>query len=226
MAILVRDGLSFNINDGQVYNSFEHIDVTVSSKSSSLRLLVIYNPGKGKNKPPFSAFFEDFASLLESSIAIPGKLLITGDFNVHVDDCNDNEAKQFLNLLELCGLQQHIVGATHIKGHTLDLIIDRNDDDLVSSPSIHYGLPSDHYAVRCLINIARPGLSVKHVQSRRLRGVDSDAFLEDIRASSLISCPPSELEDLVTEYSKSLSGVIYKHAPIRKRTVTLRPHAP
>ncbi|XP_072039182.1 uncharacterized protein [Amphiura filiformis] len=171
-------------------------------------------------------FLDEFSSLLESVIATPIRLLITGDFNVHVDDCNDRDALAFLNMLDLCGLQQHIVGSTHKKGHTLDLIISRKDEDLVSSPSIHRGLPSDHHAVRCFVNIARPGLSVKHVESRRLRGVDTDAFIDDIRASPLLSAPAPDLESLVKEYSSSLTGVLNTHAPLRKRTVMLRPHAP
>ncbi len=56
--------------------------------------------------------------------------------------------------------------------------------------------------------------------------MDTEAFLADIRASPLLSAPVHELESLVKEYSSSLTGVLNAHAPLRKRSVILRPHAP
>ena len=50
-------------------------------------------------------------------------LLIAGDFNFHLDDLNNKHAKRFVDILDGFGLQQHVKGPTHNKGHTLDLII-------------------------------------------------------------------------------------------------------
>ena len=45
---------------------------------------------------------------LESVILCPYSILITGDFNVHVDDPSNDDALRFLDLLESLGLEQHI----------------------------------------------------------------------------------------------------------------------
>jgi hypothetical protein len=53
------------------------------------------------------------------------RLVITGDFNFHVDIPTDRDAIKFLDILESYCLEQHVVGPTHVDGHTLDLIISR-----------------------------------------------------------------------------------------------------
>ena len=51
-------------------------------------------------------------------------------------------------------------------------------------------------------------------------------FRNDIAASSLITNPPEDLAELVLHYDSVLSSILDKHAPIRKRVVTVRPAAP
>ena len=46
-------------------------------------------------------FLDEFAVLLELLVLLPGKLLLTGDFNFHVDDPSDSAALKFLDLLDL-----------------------------------------------------------------------------------------------------------------------------
>ena len=58
-----------------------------------------------------------------------GKLIILGDFNLHVNDRENSSGSRFLDLLESVGLVNHINVPTHNKGNTLDLIITRKDCD-------------------------------------------------------------------------------------------------
>ena len=62
-------------------------------------------------------FFEEFPSLLESLVTVPGPLLIVGDFNFHVNDVNDRSAQRFLRLLEAFDLKQHVWAPTHRSGN-------------------------------------------------------------------------------------------------------------
>ena len=57
-------------------------------------------------------------------------LLITGDFNFHLDDSLNNDSHKFNELLETFGLLQHVKGPTHTSGHTLDLLISRSTNDI------------------------------------------------------------------------------------------------
>lgn len=49
------------------------------------------------------------------------KLLITGDFNIHVESTSDFDACKLHDLFASMGLEQHVKEATHVHGHTLDL---------------------------------------------------------------------------------------------------------
>ena len=96
----------------------------------------------------------------------PEVLVISGDFNFHLDDLRDNDAKKFMDLLETFSLSQHVSGPTHLSGHTLDLIITRSSDDVVlASPKATVPI-SDHFIIQCPIGFPRPALSCKELTFR------------------------------------------------------------
>ena len=59
------------------------------------------------------------------------QLLILGDFNIHYDKISDGNRWHLCKLLETHNLVQHVQGPTHQSGHTLDLVITREDDGLI-----------------------------------------------------------------------------------------------
>jgi len=71
----------------------------------------------------FSQFLEDFQTLISSVSTSPHEFLITGDFNIPVDDLTDANAIQFLSLLDHANLTQHVSFPTHRHSHTLHLVI-------------------------------------------------------------------------------------------------------
>jgi hypothetical protein len=229
VAIIARHGLKVIQNDilGN-YNSFEHMDMQITSMSSSLRLIVIYRPPPcKKNKLTITQFHDKFSSLLDSVSPMSTPFLIVGDFNVHVDQPQDCVAASFLDTLYVYDLKQHVCAPTHIGGHTLDLLLTRMTDNVISAISIHDDLPSDHAAVKCFIGIARPAASRKSISSRKLREVDTELLRKDIQTSSLNALQPSDsVNDSSTKFFTVLRSIIDNHAPVTSRTVVLRPHAP
>ena len=57
------------------------------------------------------------------------ELLIVTDFNIHVDS-SKNESQGFLDIFYANGLTHHVTSPTHQKGHTLDLVIKREQSNL------------------------------------------------------------------------------------------------
>ena len=53
-----------------------------------------------------------------------------------------------------------------------------------------------------------------------------ESFTDDILDSSLIKNPPEDHDDLVARYDSELSKILDKHAPLKKRIVTIRPSTP
>ena len=83
------------------------------------------------------------------------RVLVLGDFNIHVDVPN---GLKFLDLLESLGLEQHVTEPTHIFGDRLDLVITRRTETLLGSTPRSCRYLSHHSAVCCSIpiNKARP----------------------------------------------------------------------
>ena len=227
MCVLLRKGFKISQHDITNYRSFEHMDLTLNSGAHSLRLVTIYRPPPSKsNKFTAADFKRDFSSFLESMTFANSNLLLVGDFNVHVDDAEDREAVQFLEVLESCGLKQHVWEPTHVRGHTLDLVITRKDINLVSEVSTHRHLPSDHYAVTCYVDIARPPSSKRTLTIRDIRRIDIDEFKNDIVKSPLFINPEVDLEKRTVQYNSVLTRLLDIHAPLVTRSITLRPNAP
>ena len=109
VGVLLRKGFDVVVNEPASYRSFEYIDLTISSSSSSIRLFTIYRPYPAKtNKLTSRMFFEDFSDLVEmfTSLAVP--LVVTGDFNLHMDVKDDHDAILMRDLLDSCCLEQHV----------------------------------------------------------------------------------------------------------------------
>lgn len=49
-------------------------------------------------------------------------MILAGVFNPHIDDATNCVATEFLNITESFNFKQHVSGATHTGGHTLDLV--------------------------------------------------------------------------------------------------------
>ena len=141
---------SFNIKPQSCrkFISFEYIELLLTTVGKTLRIVIVYCPPPSTTNgltPIF--FFDEFSTLLEQYVTFPGSLLIVGDFNFHVDTCDSEYVTAFLQLLDVFDLNQHTNGSSHKDGHTLDLVITRSDDDIVSDLSIDSPFViSDHAA--------------------------------------------------------------------------------
>ncbi|XP_072015955.1 uncharacterized protein [Amphiura filiformis] len=227
VAVLLRRGFDIVINPSFLAKSFEQMDVTISSKSSSIRLYVIYRPYPSKvNKFTAKMFFDEFSAFVETctSLAIP--FVIAGDFNFHMDVLDDREAIIFRELLDSASFDQHVNKPTHRCGHTLDLVITRSSDSIISDLTIDDTLPSDHFAVICKLAVSRPPVTKHQFRFRKLRDIDINAFNNDIAASSLVTDPANDVESLSTQFDNVMSDLLHCHAPEVSRSVSLRPHAP
>ena len=117
-------------------------------------------------------------------------------------------------------------GPTHRNGHTLDLVLSRVDDDLLSSISSRdHGFP-DHWPVFVTLNLQKPPLPVKTFKYRKVKTVSEVALKDLLRASPLcdgMHYETSALEDIVMLYNNVLKEFLDQLAPLKQRTVVVRP---
>ena len=81
--------------------SFEFSEWIVTSPSlNNLILVSIYRPQySDEHRVTTNAFFTEFSNYLESILLSKEQLLITGDFNIHVDIVDDPDSLKLLDLL-------------------------------------------------------------------------------------------------------------------------------
>jgi len=159
----------------------------------------------------WSCFFNEFINFLELLASTPCSLLITGDFNFHVDDFNNSSTKIFVRLLQTFNLVQHVGVSTHRCKHTLDLIITRADDNIVSGLSVTDPVISDHFPVICNRSMRKPPNSRMEITYRKNRSIDMQVFHQDIDKSSLMAtCHSScNLDELVDCYNSKICQIYW-----------------
>ena len=212
------------------FRSFEAIQVLLKSIGNlNLRLVNIYRPPPSPaNGLGIPLFLEEFRTFLEQCILTPEPLMLVGDFNFHIDRQTDCDAKRFVSILDSFDLVQHVAGPTHRDGHTLDLVITRaSEKELVSNCCVGQRI-SDHFAVHCNLAHVKPSLERKVISYRKTRSIDFDKFRQDLANSSLLSdsSDHADLDALVGAFNDTLSHLVDSHAPLKTRTITIRPHSP
>ena len=129
VGLLFKDTLQINSHIKDTFQTFELIDIHFQSLQL-IRVLVIYRPPDNTSS---MLFLEEFSALLEQVMAkSTGHLPTSGDFSLHVNDPCNISANRFNEILESCNLKQLVTGATHTNRHTLDLVISKKDDHLIT----------------------------------------------------------------------------------------------
>ena len=169
---------------------FELLDCIIKVNKLSRRLVVVYRPPPSRNnRLRYENFAIEWSSYIEQFVEVREELLIVGDFNIHVDSSN-NESQGFLDILNANGLTQHVTSPTHQKGHTLDLVITREQSNLLSgSPIVFISGVSDanssssldHYAVLFYLNVNRTKTVHKSVKFRAFRKIPVPAYQNDVK---------------------------------------------
>ena len=136
-------------------------------------------------------FFVDLNMLIEDIASSPGFCLICGDFNFHMDSISSNVG-HLNDILCSSDLYQHVNFPTHLKGHTLDLIISNTKED-VSDLRHFFDLPSDHASITCLLNLPRPPRVKVFSSHRKVRNIDIKSFVKDLSQLPEFVSFPSDL---------------------------------
>ena len=164
--------------------------------------------------------FDEFASYLAYMVMASGYLLIVGDFNFHVDSQN-NAGRRFTGLLHSFNLGQHVNDSTHKNSHTLDLVITREEQSFIKNLLVFDPALSDHFMIRCNLDFC------KMLSFRRLSVIDMYKFSSYLEESALIRSPLNDdLSLVIDQFNSTLQSMIDNHAPIIRRSGTLRPYAP
>ena len=194
------------------FTTFEYHAILLKCKPKILAVTV-YRP---EHHATFLDEFTEFLSLLHTQHDL---IILTGDFNIHVDNPLDPIANAFLNLLDSMGFTQHVSGPTHNKGHTLDLVITKNLTTSITSiipPTI-----SDHSCILFTIEIRKVAQKPdQFVRKRFITPQVSADFKTLIAANSNVPVedPTNEI-NLVEFFNTKVKATLDHLAPLRLKRV-------
>jgi hypothetical protein len=241
VAISYKANIDFKMltssSDGH-FSTFEYSDCNIAINKNSLCLSVIYKPPPSQqNGFSTNEFLEHEWPLFRSKYATTDKpIVIVGDLSFHLDIPTDRDTSKFNSCLETFGMEQHVRGPTHVAGHTLNVIITRDTDTIVSNIEVNDpGLADsdgkisrDHFAVIFHIRAEKPAPIRKTVTYRKLRSIDIESFRNDIESLEIINSNViiSDVDEHVESFNNSLASLVDKHAPLLTKQITLRPTSP
>ena len=105
-------------------HSFQAATFKVQVNKCNITLLAIYHPSYSAVNPVTEKIFiNEFTEWICDQLIMTehgNKLLILGDFNIHM---NDEFDENFMDIIMALGLEQHIHFLTHKAGSTLDVVM-------------------------------------------------------------------------------------------------------
>ena len=179
VAIIYRDNLKLCNTKCYKFETYECILGSIASVSSSnINFVVVY---RHCEFPP-SLFLEEFHDFLERIVIQTGKLIILGDFNLHVNKVFNPEIIHFNSILSSFGLTQLIDQPTHIAGNTLDLVITNKTETQIKDINIDPVNFSDHSFVFFKVPFEFKISNVKMVSVKIYKEINSETFNFDIES--------------------------------------------
>ncbi len=226
-AIIYRSCYTLSVeNFSHPFNTFELTAAVIKSASAKILLLVMYRTG------PLSSYFNQELDILLSEISTKFDcFVISGDLNIHFDDCYKNKLiKQTLDTFQSFGLRKLVSEPTHVGGGSLDQIFVYSlNDNLVTTIAVDAlnNIGSDHFPVYCDINLSPLTKYFKSIQYRKLKEIN-----DDLLSDQLLTVVDRTLDlkgsfsDLMSYLSQSTTYLLDEHAPFLEKTISVVDKAP
>lgn len=181
-----------------------------------LLIVLVYRPPSRKN------FISQFSDFLSNTVSNHDRILIVGDFNIHVCCPSKPMVSDFLHLIDSFGLAQHVTDSTHRLGHTLDLVLTSGFP--VSNVNTLNACSSDHLAVVFTLSLSLPSpaspppVCLSRNINTSTASKFSSAFLVAPNISTIVA-PPSHLntEELTSLFNSACLSALDSVAPLRKK---------
>ena len=182
------------------YTSFEHTIVKISLvKKQTMYLICIYR----LQHISTASFMDEVAELFDLYVVPNEDFVIAGDLNLHMET-ESFYVKQFKDLLDVYDLKQHVVDPTHVKGHTLDVVITPNRVPYVTDIRVTELDLIHHFLIDFIVLAEREVQQMKVIKYRRLGDIDMQKFCADVREKVDALPATNDLEEKVHNYNLAL----------------------
>ena len=216
-----KDSLIIKMLNMEQSDTFEKAIWQVRYLSVDLTVCAIYHPPYSETyQVTNNQFLDEFSEFLVEVLAEHRNLVITGYFNLHVNDSEDQEGVIFTDIMLALGLDQHVIFPTHRSNNILDLVFTeclRTHRILSCKPGPYL---SDHTAVEFLISVEKEHMVSKHITIRKLKSIDVPSLIEDLQLEDQLNS--DKLDDMVEWLETKLQTALGKHDPSKEKCITVR----
>ena len=171
-----------------VFESFELIEAKISIRSVCIKIITIYRPPEKSKRN----FINEFTAYIDS-LGDLGKILICGDFNLHIDNENDIYVSEFQELLETHNLVNSVNAPTSIGNHIIDLVIHNKEPNIVRNLEVEpdCSISPTHRMVIYELDIKKPDAVFKNIIFRPKNNLDPEKLIDScvmILENTMMSC--------------------------------------
>ena len=161
-------------------------------------------------------FSDEFTDWIAEHATNDKNVIMLGDFNLHVNGTNNDNAMNFIKTTQALALGKHIWFPTHTSSNMLDLVLTELFNGLKYSSVLWTILSHDHCIVRCNLTINRPDLTRKVTSYHKLKGINIQHMVNSINLDY-----DNDLNSLVEQLDKALSKALDEVAPIQTKLQTI-----
>ena len=131
--------------------TFQYAVWKVKTHGNTVTCIAIYRPPySATNQETVTKFMEEFTVWLASISGSFSNMIVLGDFNIHLNDENDNEAGIFVDTMIALGFNQHVSFPMHTAGNILDLVFTETCNSIKVKSCTPRSILSDHTGVEIL----------------------------------------------------------------------------
>ena len=163
------------ISEGEK-STFQYAKWCMETSHMCLTVLGIYRPPSGSA----TEFLREFTECLPKNALLDTNPIIMGDFNLHVNNENDDDSMNFLEMMSALGLKQNVMFDTHKLGNTLDLIFTETDSKITVKAVYKGEQLSDHSIVHMVLSLWKDKYGKCVIQFSDLINLNYEELADDI----------------------------------------------
>ena len=131
----------------------------IEINSNKITIITTYRPPQSQQElGTIAAFSDEFVEYYSNIVAKNSNIIIMGDFNIHVDNLEDKNSIQFLEMIEVMGLQQNVKIPTYRDDHIQDQILVEMSSNVEIIKVGAMDFLTDHVILDCTLRIDKASI--------------------------------------------------------------------
>ena len=212
-------------NHNSRLKTFECTTWQIKAKQAMLTIHGVYHPPYSLiNKNTNTMFIDEFTELTTELMPEYNNNILTGDFNLHVHDENDNDSAIFNDIIEAMGLVQHVGIKIHRSGNILDLMISEIQGNTTIKTINARPYLSDHCVIIVSLKTKRDPPSSKVKLIRGTNRITEQQWCDEFQPNNVQLT--SNLDESMHSLNTELKRVLDTLAPEKEKRVSLKTKHP